>query len=518
MESDSLIEELRQQRRGRAGFSDGGDVDRLPPHSLEAEAGVLGCVFLSPVSCMEECVKKLKPGAAVFYDLRHQEIFNVMLEFFAEQKASGIETITVMQRLKDRNRLDEIGGVAYLTSLPDTVPSAANLSYYLAIVLEKYAFRQVIATCAGVVGRVYRWEGEANQLLDEVARDLSVVMDANRNILGDQMAPQFLKMPDHFADAAFAHLFREPTAGEPGLELPIGFPFKIRRKETTLVSADDGAGKSTLLSHFALHLANQESGVCIASFEEPADVSLWRLAAQLLGKKRLIDTLENRKEAVAALAWLNQRFMFYDFLGISDWRDVLETFRYAAEKHGCWLFVLDSVMRIGIADDDYATQGFASAAFAKFAMDYNVHLFFVVHENKSDSKGKAKVRGSKLWTANANNVCQVERNMDKAEKLSKVDWKIAAEQQSEEPNLDELEKMRKERLGLNKSWDTHFALRKQRYPGSQQNGSKRIWFNPENFQFRNNYEDIAQNFLTLWRTKSDESAMPSSEDIKRKAA
>ena len=50
-------------------------LDRLPPHSPEAEQGVLGCVLLSPNECMGECIEKFKTGAEVFYDLRHQTIF-----------------------------------------------------------------------------------------------------------------------------------------------------------------------------------------------------------------------------------------------------------------------------------------------------------------------------------------------------------------------------------------------------------------------------------------------------------
>lgn len=489
---------MNDKRKQRAGFSDAAATqDRLPPHSPEGEQGVLGCVLLSPADCMEECVKRLKPGSAVFYDERHKLIFEVFAELYGSPEA--IDIITVQARLTDRKRLEEVGGLAYLTSLPDTVPSAANLTYYLDIVLEKYAMRLIVNTCTNVRAQVYEFEGPAKELLDRVDRDLARLTETNRNFLGDQMAPQFLKQPNEFAEGAYDHLFREPSKGEPGLELPIGFPLRIRRKEATLVAASDKSGKSTLLSYFALHLAAQEPGVCIASFEEPPRDSLWRLAAQLLGQKHLPDTPTKRGEAASAMAWLNKRFWFYDFLGISDWRDVLDTFRYAAEKHGVWLFVLDSVMRIGIADDDYAQQGFAATAFANFAMKNNSHLFFVMHENKSDAKAKGRIRGSALWSANASNILQLERNQEKVEKVEKVEWQIRNERNQTTPDFEDI-KEKEAALGkLRKDWDTRMVLRGQRLMGSNQNAAKRFWFDGGSAQFRDRWEDLPVNWLARWK-------------------
>ena len=78
----------------------------------------------------------------------------------------------MQQRLKNTQQLENVGGLAYLSSLPDAVPSAANLEYYLDIVLEKYLLRKMIQTCTGIVGRVFDYEGQVDSLLDEVERDI----------------------------------------------------------------------------------------------------------------------------------------------------------------------------------------------------------------------------------------------------------------------------------------------------------------------------------------------------------
>jgi replicative DNA helicase len=145
-------------------------IDRLPPSSIEAEQGVLGCVLLSPNDCLGECIEKLKAGPEIFYDLRHQTIFQTLVEMYDER--TGIDVITLHQRLKDRQQVEAVGGLAYLASLPDAVPSAAGLAYYLDIVLDKYLLRKMIQTCTSIVGRVFEHEGQVDALLDEVERDI----------------------------------------------------------------------------------------------------------------------------------------------------------------------------------------------------------------------------------------------------------------------------------------------------------------------------------------------------------
>ena len=163
--------DLKRTRRQKSARADARPtVDRLPPHSPEAEMGVLGCVMLSPNECMGQCIEKFKADGEVFYDLRHQTIFTTLAAMYDSREA--IDVITLQQQLKNKQLLEQVGGIAYLASLPDAVPSAANLSYYLDIVQEKFLLRKMIHTCTDVVGRVYEFEGEVDALMDEVERDI----------------------------------------------------------------------------------------------------------------------------------------------------------------------------------------------------------------------------------------------------------------------------------------------------------------------------------------------------------
>lgn len=148
-------------------------LTRLPPWSEEGERGVLGCLILSPTEGITICIEAMKAGEDVFFDLRHRTAYRAMLEMY--EKREPIDLITLHQRLKERNELEAVGGFAYLDSLPDAVPSAANLSYYAKILVEKYTLRLTIATCTDTISRAYEEQGEPAKLVDEAQAALSKI-------------------------------------------------------------------------------------------------------------------------------------------------------------------------------------------------------------------------------------------------------------------------------------------------------------------------------------------------------
>jgi len=163
---------LRNGRRRKLAGPDVARVDRLPPHSLEAEQGVIGCMLLDPNQTVGLCVERLQ-GKEAFYDLRHQTLYEVIVEM--ADRREPVEVITLQQVLKDRGLLDQIGGIAYLNLVQDAVPSAANVTYYLDYVAEKHLLRKMVTTCTDVVNRVYEYTGDADALLDEVERDVLAI-------------------------------------------------------------------------------------------------------------------------------------------------------------------------------------------------------------------------------------------------------------------------------------------------------------------------------------------------------
>lgn len=492
-----MIREPRQSRRL--------DGDRLPPHATGAEQVVLGCCLLAPNQSIRKCQEWFK-GEKALYELRHQIIFAAMEHLFGENKE--VDLITLLQVLRDRGQLEQVGGVGYINSLEDLVPSAESLEQYLEIVWEKFLARALIQRNTEVTSLVVERNGVDEQIL---ARAKRLHEEFERKIQSRHITPRFLKKAGDFGEGFFRLFFGDPD-DVPGLELPIPFACKVRMGEATLVSGDDGAGKSTVLNFFMLHLAQQlKEGekIVIASFEMKPEVTLWMLASQLIGSKKLPETEESKKKATAALAYLNKHFLFYDFTGIGDWRDLMDTFGYAVEHEKMRIGCIDSVMRIGIGDDDYALQALVAAYLANFCIDHDVHLLFVLHENKADAKGKAKIRGSKLWTANSCNIWNIRINPDKGEKMDKAKSELESVQAlaREYPGKDysgEIKDLEATIENMRRQWDTELNLRKQRYPGTRQNGSKRFWFDLNNFQFRAHWEDPPVNWLERWKKQKAE--------------
>jgi replicative DNA helicase len=249
-------------------------VDRLPPHSIEAEQGVLGCVFLQPHECMGQCIEKFKQGPSVFYDLRHQVIYELLAEMYDRKEA--VDVITVQQRLKDKGQLESVGGIAYLAQLPDVVPSAANLSFYVDIVREKYILRKMIATCTDVVARVYEHEGEVDGLLDEVERDVLRISE-------ERVEAQTLLIKDIVHQAI--NRLEEYHANQ-GMLTGIGTGFPDLDKMTTglhggemiVIAARPSMGKTSLAMNIAESVAlDQKLPVGVFSLEMSSESLVLRM-------------------------------------------------------------------------------------------------------------------------------------------------------------------------------------------------------------------------------------------------
>jgi replicative DNA helicase len=223
--------------------------DRLPPHSPEGEQGILGCIFLSPTDCMGECVEKIG-GVEMMYDLRHTVIYNVMLDMYDARES--IDVITVMQKLKDAHQLEQVGGIAYLSQLPDTVPSAANLSYYITIVKEKYLLRKMIQTCTAAMGRIYDYEGDVDELLDQTEGDILKIRGTSNQ--AETTIKEYTKRAINSIEADFMR--QGACSGiETGFTDFDRLTGGLQNGDYVLIAARPSVGKSSIVMNIAEHVA-----------------------------------------------------------------------------------------------------------------------------------------------------------------------------------------------------------------------------------------------------------------------
>lgn len=123
---------------------------RVPPQSLDSEKAVLGSIMLRP-GALTEIADRLSPEA--FYADKHKKIFEVMLELYS--KNEPIDLLSISHVLKEKKRIDAIGGARYLTELSNAVPSSTNISYYTDIVEQKYILRRLIESADSLSEMAY---------------------------------------------------------------------------------------------------------------------------------------------------------------------------------------------------------------------------------------------------------------------------------------------------------------------------------------------------------------------------
>jgi replicative DNA helicase len=229
------------------------DIHRTPPHSVDAEQGVLGSMLISPRETIAECVEKINED--YFYVPAHRTIYDVLVDLWNAGQA--IDLITFTQVLRDRHLLDSIGGAAFVTSLFTFVPTAANVQYYLEIVRDKYILRQIISASTESVRRAYEEQDEVNNLLDEVEQTIFAVGE-------DRFKGQMLSMKDQVMEAieSIEKLY-ERKGGITGIST--GFvefdrmTSGLHSSEMIVIAARPSMGKTALAMNIAEHVAINES-------------------------------------------------------------------------------------------------------------------------------------------------------------------------------------------------------------------------------------------------------------------
>ena len=292
---------------------------------------------------MGECIAKLTVGVEVFYDLRHQTIYEMLAEMY--DRREGIDLLTVHQKLKDKQLLEQVGGIAYLSQLQDSVPSAANLSYYLEYVREKYLLRKMIQTCTEIVGRVYDYEGEVDQLVDEVERD--VLKIAESRVQGGTLPTK--QLVDKAIGTIENYFSRKGVLNGLGT----GFPDLDRMtdglhgSEMIVIAARPSMGKTSLAMNIVEHVVlEQKLPAAVFSLEMSAESLVLRMMCSIARvnlrsiREGFMSESDFPKLTSAAGRLANAPLFIDDSAGLSILQ-MRARARRLHQQHGVKLFVVD---------------------------------------------------------------------------------------------------------------------------------------------------------------------------------
>jgi replicative DNA helicase len=161
-------------------------ISKIPPQNIEAEQSVLGSLMIDRDAVIK-IADFLQP--ADFYKPVHQKIYEAMLELY--QRNEPIDILSLPNRLKDKNYLQEIGGVSYLTSLTNMVPTASNVVSYAKIVQQKKLLRDLIGAAYDISELGFQEDKDVDDLLDEAEQKIfsitqkSLINQPFQHIKGD---------------------------------------------------------------------------------------------------------------------------------------------------------------------------------------------------------------------------------------------------------------------------------------------------------------------------------------------
>jgi len=250
------------------------NLEKKPPQNIEAEQCLLGCLMLD-----KNAIIRISDfvSAEDFYKDIHKEIFYAMIELF--EKSEPIDIISVTGRLREKEKLESVGGSAYLTSLINTVPTATHVTNYAKTVREKKILRDLIQASQEIGLDAFDESQDVDSLLDKVEKK---VFSIGQKSLTQSFIPVRDILGSTFERIEQLHQHQTMYRG-----VPTGFTdldkmlSGLQRSDLVVLAARPSMGKSSLAMDIARHVAvHQNLPVGIFSLEMSKDQLVERLLAR----------------------------------------------------------------------------------------------------------------------------------------------------------------------------------------------------------------------------------------------
>jgi replicative DNA helicase len=268
-------------------------LHKVPPQNLEAEQSVIGGILLDN-QALNSVLEILDADA--FYSEAHRKIFAAIVELYDKNEPSDL--ITLSNILKSKNQLDQTGGVSYLSSLADNVPSAANISYYSKIVKEKAILRRLIGTATEILNKSYNSAADIDTVLDEAEHAIFEISE-------NKIRPAFSPFKDIIKESVktIEKLYerKELVTGVPtGYEKIDDITSGLQKSDLIIIAGRPSMGKTA----FALNIAQYaalEANTAVAIFS--LEMSKEQLALRMLSAEARVDSQRIRRGFLGEADW-----------------------------------------------------------------------------------------------------------------------------------------------------------------------------------------------------------------------
>lgn len=320
-------------------------LERIPPHSLEAEESLLGCLLIDKDAIVKVADTVLPQD---FYKEAHQTIFEVIKELYGNQES--IDIITVSNRLEEKKKLAAIGGRSTLARLSNSVATSANVSNYADIIQRKATLRRLQQAASEIMTLSYDEERDIDDVLDETEKKIFAV---SRKYLKNAFLPI-----DSLLSEAFERIDDLHKRSGSGLRgLATGFSdldnllAGLQKSDLIILAARPSVGKTSLALDIARQAAiKNKVGVGIFSLEMSKDqlvdrmlcsqagVNLWKMRTGNLSDSGENNDFEKIADAMGKLA---EAQIYIDDSGSLSIMEIRAKCRRLQMEKGLGLIIID---------------------------------------------------------------------------------------------------------------------------------------------------------------------------------
>lgn len=254
---------------------------RVPPSDLDAEAAVLSAILLAPESLEEMPFLEAKH----FYADANRRIYMAALEL--REVGKPIDAVTVAGVLRDREKLQSVGGTPYIAQLSDATPAVAHVEAHAKTIVTKWEMRQIIFVAQQIATEGYGDVGDIEGWKQDVDRRIQNVVQSNSNEKHLMLAGEATKEAMQLVMQRFERkgvVLTGVTTGMPTLDARFG---GLEACKNYVFAARPGMGKTALVTGLILSVANGKKkdeigdGVVFVSLEMPRIQIMFRFLSQL---------------------------------------------------------------------------------------------------------------------------------------------------------------------------------------------------------------------------------------------
>lgn len=312
---------------------------RTMPHNIEAEQAVLGCNLID-VDVAINVMTKLRTSD--FYSEAHKTIFEAMQNVYISN--NPIDFVTLTDELERMGSMESVGGIDYITTLTNIVPSAANYMHYVDIVKRDSILRELIKASQNIIDKCYENEDKTEVLgfAEKCIFDIAQKEELSSLTAMSEPVSNVIEKLDQIARDKGA-LRGVPTGFRDLDRLTNG----LQNSDLILIAARPGVGKTSFAMNIVNHAALEEGKVCaIFSLEMPKEQLAQRSMFSISGvnmAKGLKGELnkEEFKAVWAAGKKLSESKIFIDDSSASTPVDILSKCRRLKREHGLDLIMID---------------------------------------------------------------------------------------------------------------------------------------------------------------------------------